>query len=128
VDVVICFAFEGLELSGTYSELIHVLAEVTDVIAHGRSETLSWIDNTFEAALQAPVQRVKGVELNPVQELFFTGYVMVDPSKTDLGLGGDAPHRGPVVAHLGKDPCRRIQKMKPLAIEAGGPFVWGIEC
>ena len=38
--------------------------------------------------------------LNPVQEFFFAGDVVVDAGEADLGLRGDAPHGGPVVAHF----------------------------
>jgi hypothetical protein len=46
---VIRFAFEGFELPGTYFEFIHVLAEMTDMIAYGGCETLPRIDDTLEA-------------------------------------------------------------------------------
>lgn len=127
VDVVIGFAFEGLELSGAYLELVHVLAEMADVITYGRTETLSRFDEAFEAALQAPEQRVKRVELNPVQELFLACHVMVDTGKADLGLGGNAPHGCLVVPHRGENPGRRIQKMKPLTVKGRGPFACGLE-
>ena len=65
MDVVVGLALEGFQLAGAHLELVHVLAEMPDVIPHRRGETLSRIDHPFEAALQVPEQRVEGVELDP---------------------------------------------------------------
>ena len=54
VDFVVGFAFEGLELAGADLELVHVLAEMTDMIAHGRPEALSRIDDPLEADSAGP--------------------------------------------------------------------------
>ena len=127
VDIVVRLAFERVELSSAHLELLHMLPEMADVVAHGRAEALARIDDPFEAALETSKQRIEGVKLNPVEELFLARHVVIDPGQADLGLGGDAPHRGLVVPHLAEDPCRSFQQLKPLAVESGGPFARRLE-
>ena len=123
MHVVVGLALEGLELPGADLELVHVLAEVAHVVAHRRGEALPRIRGIRHAALEPLHQRVEGVELDPVQQLLLARHVVVDPGQADLGLGGDAPHRGPVVALLGEHPGRRGQQLQQLAVEGRGALL-----
>jgi len=127
MDLVVGLAFEGLELARADLQLVHVLAEVAHVVAHRGRETFARIREALDALTQAAEERVEGVELDRVEQLFLARHVVVEPRETGLGFGGDAPHGGLVVADRTEDPSRGRQYVQPLALEGGGPPGRGLE-
>ena len=67
VNGVIGLPFKGFQFPGANLELMHVLAEVADMVAHGGPETQTRLEYTFEATVEALEQGVEGVVLDPVE-------------------------------------------------------------
>jgi hypothetical protein len=95
---------------------------MADMVADRCLETPPWVGHIPEAFLEAAEERVERVELDPVEQLFLTGHIVINAGEAHLGLGGDPPHGCPVKSDFGKDPRGRLQQMKPSGIKARGPF------